>query len=102
MTSLPTNSRVPRRRRQNAYACADRKIIECSHDVVDVWTDNWLRAPRNGIKLILGKPTLAIISGTAMNRNATEVVFGGPRKTYSFPSTIITIRRNAFNTIGNK
>lgn len=102
MTSLPTNSRAPRRWCQNAYACTDGKTIECSHDVVDVWTDNWLRAPRNGIKLILGKPTLAIISGTAMNRNATEVVFGGPRKTYSFPSTIITIYQNAFNTIGNK
>ena len=52
--------------------------------------------------MILGEPTLAVVSGTALSRDATKVVFGGPGKTYSLPNTIITIRLNAFSTFRNK
>ena len=69
---------------------------------MDVWTDNWPKVPRNGIKLRRRKPTLAVVSGIVLSRGATEVVFGCQCKTYSFPNTIITIYQNAFNTFRNK
>ena len=65
-------------------------------------TDNWLRASRNGIKLRLGKPTLAVVSGTVLSRGVTEIFLGSSSKTYSLPDTIITIHQNAFNTINSK
>ena len=49
----------------------------------------------NGIRLA-DKDLLAVVSGTALNRDMAEVVFGGPVRTYTLPPTTVTIRERAF------
>ena len=49
----------------------------------------------NGIQSI-GKHIFVVVFGTVLNRNMTEVTFGGPARTYALPPTTVTICNNAF------
>ena len=49
----------------------------------------------NGIQSI-GKHIFVVVSGTVLNRNMTEVICGGPARTYALPPTAVIVRPNAF------
>ena len=44
----------------------------------------------------MDKDLVAVVSGTVLNRDMTEVVFGGPVRTYALPPTTVTICNSAF------
>ena len=49
----------------------------------------------NGIQSV-DKDILAVVSGTVLNRDMTEVVYGSTARTYVLPPTAATIREKAF------
>ena len=52
--------------------------------------------PRNGLLLRRSRPPVIVVSDTRMSRDATEIVRGGPARTYVFPKTAVAANREAF------
>ena len=52
--------------------------------------------PRNGLLLRRSRPPVILVSLTTMTRDATEIVRGGPARTYVFPKTAAAANREAF------
>ena len=84
-----------KRWQKNVYRCADGKKIACRHESVTLDNVSQQELPVNGIQSI-GKHILAVVSGTVLKRSMTEVIFGGPARTYALPPTTVTIRERAF------
>lgn len=42
------------------------------------------------------RPPAFVVGGTAMSRDATEIVTGGPAKTCTFPRTVLAVCSYAF------
>ena len=87
-----------------AYTCTDRVRVCCKYETFKVareidWELDWggtITVPRNGILLQPGKLPIAVVSGTRTSRDMSQVVCGGPGKTYAFPSTIVKVAEYAF------
>ena len=94
----------PRRRDGATYACPDGVSFRCKYEVFEIdeetssETDEGsaVTAPRNGILLRSGEPPIVIVTGTLMSRDMKKVISGGSSKTYAFPSSTITVGKDAF------
>lgn len=85
------------------YTCVDWTEVSCRLDVAKATdefgafsTEKAKIMPKNGIWRIPRTPTIAVIAGTQTSRDMAEIIQGNASKTYTFPSTIITVRREAF------
>ena len=85
----------PKRWQKNVYRCIDGTDIACRQGTTMLNKISQRRLPVNGIQSI-GKHIFVVVSGTVLNRNMTEVIFGGPARTYALPPTAVTIRERAF------
>ena len=93
-----------RRRNGAAYTCTDSvrvsygyKICEIDEEVsYRIGLRDTLVVPRNGILLRSGEPPIVVVKGTLMGRDMKKIIHGGPSKTYVFPSSTITVGKNAF------
>ena len=75
---------------KNMYRCADGMDIACRQGTTMLNKISQRRLPVNGIQSI-ANDLLAVVSGTVLKRNMTEVIFGGPVRTYALPPTTVTI-----------
>ena len=96
VTNFPANNTGFRRRSRNTYTCTDRECVVCRYDVVKVGAIFEASAPRNGILLKLGALLTTVIAGTQMSRDMSVIISGGEVKTYTFPSTAVTVGEYAF------
>ena len=80
---------------KNVYRCIDGTDIVCRHESVKLDNISHRELPMNGIQSI-GKHIFVVVSGTVLKRNMTEVVFGGPARTYALPPTAVIVRPHAF------
>ena len=85
----------PKRWQKNAYRCIDGTDIVCRHESVKLDNVSHRELPVNGIQSV-DKDILVVVSGTVLNRDMTEVIFGGPARTYVLPPTAVIVRPNAF------
>lgn len=52
--------------------------------------------PRNGVWMRSDRPPLAVVAGTRTSRDMTDVVQGGPCRTYTLPGTVSVVHERAF------
>lgn len=84
-----------KRWQKNVYRCVDGKKIVCRLEIIELDKVSWGKHPMNGIQSV-DKDILAVVSGTGLNRDMTEVVFEVIARTYALPPTTVTIRKMAF------
>lgn len=109
MNKTPLEGSQKSRRQDGAtYTCADGVRVRCGYEVFETEEDlssemdygSKITAPRYGILLRPGIPPTALISETRTSRDMKKIICGGPNKTYTFPTTITIVGKDAF--FGNK
>ena len=80
---------------KNVYRCIDGTDIVCRHESVKLDNVSHRELPVNGIQSV-DKDILVVVSGTVLNRDMTEVICGGPARTYVLPPMAVIVRPNAF------
>ena len=80
----------------NVYRCIDGIDIACRQETVKLDNVSQRELPMNGIQSV-DKDLFVVVSGTVLNRDMTEVVYGSTARTYALPPTTITIRKSAFH-----
>lgn len=78
------------------YKCVDGIKITCGQNMFETDTRSLYVLPRNGIQLAPGMSPLSVVAETELNRDMTEVIRGGPARTYSFQRTVASVRQDAF------
>ena len=66
-------------------------------DAEDTETESFPALPKNGFRVVQGRPPLAVVAGVATDRGMTRVVTGDPGETYALPGTAVAVCRGAFD-----
>ena len=71
-------------------------------DAEDTETGSLPALPKNGFRVVQGRPPLAVVAGVATDRDMTKVVTGDPGETYALPGTAVAVCRDAFDGRGKR